>query len=264
MPAAVKEVTLQPTLEPADESKALAHAPETDISQFLDLAKSGVAVENIERLMALWERNQARLAETAYNGAMNAAQKQMRPVAVDAYNPSTKSKYASYEALDLALRPVYTEHGFSISYDTADSPFPEHVRVLCKVRHVAGHTEPHHVDMPADGKGAKGGDVMTKTHATGSAFTYAQRYLLKLIFNIAVGEGDDDGNRAGKLKGEGAPPLPPGYEDWWITLEAAAAKGMNSLDEAWGKSKGDYKNYVAKHQRTHFEQLKERAKAVRA
>jgi hypothetical protein len=50
--------------------------------------------------------------------------------------------------------------------------------------------------MPADGKGAKGGDVMTKTHATGSAIQYGMRYLLKMIFNIAVGD-DDDGNAAG-------------------------------------------------------------------
>jgi ERF superfamily protein len=52
--------------------------------------------------------------------------------------------------------------------------------------------------MPADGKGAKGGDVMTKTHATGSALTYGRRYLLALIFNLAIGElQDDDGNAAG-------------------------------------------------------------------
>src|SRR5690606_15862485 len=51
--------------------------------------------------------------------------------------------------------------------------------------------------MPADGKGAKGGDVMTKTHAAGSAMSYGQRYLLKLIFNVAIGENDDDGNSAG-------------------------------------------------------------------
>jgi hypothetical protein len=50
--------------------------------------------------------------------------------------------------------------------------------------------------MPADGKGAKGGDVMTKTHATGAAVSYGQRYLLKMIFNLAVGEVDDDGNGA--------------------------------------------------------------------
>jgi hypothetical protein len=52
--------------------------------------------------------------------------------------------------------------------------------------------------MPADGKGAKGGDVMTKTHAAGSAMSYGMRYLLKMIFNVAVGEDDDDGQAAGR------------------------------------------------------------------
>jgi len=40
------------------------------------------------------------------------------------------------------------------------------------------------------------GDVMSRTHATASALSYGMRYLLRLIFNIAVGEGDD-GNKAG-------------------------------------------------------------------
>ena len=46
------------------------------------------------------------------------------------------------------------------------------------------------------GKGAKGGDVMTKTHAFGSGTSYGMRYLLKMIFNVAIGEEDDDGNSA--------------------------------------------------------------------
>jgi hypothetical protein len=50
--------------------------------------------------------------------------------------------------------------------------------------------------MPADGKGARGNDVMTKTHATGAAITYGKRYLLGMIFNLAVTR-DDDGNGAG-------------------------------------------------------------------
>jgi hypothetical protein len=37
---------------------------------------------------------------------------------------------------------------------------------------------------------------MTKTHATGSAVSYGMRYLLKMIFNIAVSDRDDDGNAA--------------------------------------------------------------------
>src|SRR6185312_14319458 len=74
------------------------------------------------------------------------------------------------------------------------------VRVLCYVSHKAGHSRTYHVDMPADGKGAKGGDVMTKTHAVGAGMSYGMRYLLKMIFNVAVGEEDVDGNDVGPIE----------------------------------------------------------------
>ena len=163
-----------------------------------------IDVEKMERLLALAERLQVRKAEAEYDAAMNAAQAQMRPVANDSDNPQTRSRYASYGALDRAVRPIYTEHGFSLSFGTR-SPMPDRVTVTCRVSHRAGHTERVEIDMPADGKGAKGGDVQTKTHATGSAVSYGMRYLLKMIWNIAVGEYDDDGNAAGKARGWQAP-----------------------------------------------------------
>src|SRR6185437_12054370 len=141
-------------------------------------------VDKLERLMGLYERITGRQAEQAFNEAMNAAQEEMRPIAADANNPQTKSKYASYPALDRAVRPIYVRHGFSLSFNTDDSPAAEHVRVVCRVAHKDGYSRDHHVDMPSDGKGAKGGDVMTKTHAVGAAMSYGHRYLLKLIFNI--------------------------------------------------------------------------------
>ena len=66
--------------------------------------------------------------------------------------------------------------------------------MLAYVSHVGGHTRRYEAAMPADGKGAKGGDVMTKTHAFGAATSYGMRYLLKMIFNVAIGEYDLDGN----------------------------------------------------------------------
>jgi hypothetical protein len=153
-------------------------------------------VDKLERMLGMYERITAREAEQAYHDAMNACQAEMDPIRTDAHNPQTKSRYASYPALDRACRPIYTRHGFSLSYGTADGAPQDWVRVVCRIAHRGGHKEIEHVDMPADGKGAKGGDVMTKTHATGSALSYGQRYLLKLIFNISV--GDDDGNRASR------------------------------------------------------------------
>lgn len=156
--------------------------------------EKGAGIDTIERLSALWERKMAQEAELAFNNAMNRAQQEMGPVSADAENPQTHSKYASYWKLDKALRPIYSRHGFSISYNTAESPKADHTRVLAYVSHSAGHTRTYQTDMPNDGKGAKGGDVMTKTHAQGAAMTYGMRYLLKLIFNVAIGEDDNDGN----------------------------------------------------------------------
>lgn len=151
-------------------------------------------VDKLKQLLDMQERITSRNAEVAFNTAMKDAQKEMRPISADATNPQTKSKYATYAKLDSVLRPIYTSHGFSLSFDEADCPKPDHIRVVCYVAHDAGHTRTYRKDMPADGKGAKGGDVMTKTHATGAAASYGARYLLKGIFNIAVGDDDRDGN----------------------------------------------------------------------
>lgn len=157
-------------------------------------------VEKMERLMAMYERVEAKRAETAFNEAMTEAQKRVGRVSADATNPQTRSQYATYAKLDSVLRPIYTECGFALSFDTGQEAPPDYVRVLCYVSHSAGFSRTYHVDMPADGKGAKGGDVMTKTHAFGSGVSYGMRYLLKMIFNVAIGEEDDDGNRAGKKR----------------------------------------------------------------
>lgn len=156
-----------------------------------------VDVDKLDRMLAMKERVDARMAENAFNAAMAEAQKEMRAVAPDRDNSQTRSRYATYAALDHALRPTYTKHGFALSFDTGDAPAADVVRVLCYVTN-AGFKRTYKVDMPADGKGAKGGDVMTKTHAAGAAFSYGARYLLKMIFNVAVGETDDDGNSASR------------------------------------------------------------------
>ncbi|OAM84199.1 ERF family protein [Devosia elaeis] len=109
------------------------------------------------------------------------------------------------------MRPIYTKHGFALSFNDGEGAPADWVRIVCHVTN-SGHTRIYHKDMPADGKGAKGGDVMTKTHAVGAAQSYAMRYLLRMIFNVSVGEGDNDGNVAAA-----SPPL---TEDQILDLQA--------------------------------------------
>jgi hypothetical protein len=187
-----------------------------------------VQIEKMERLLAMHERITAKEAEKAFNDAMTKAQTSMTRVSADAMNPQTRSKYATYAQLDRNLRPIYTANGFSLSFNTNPEAGEGYARVLCYVSHTAGHTRTYQCDMPADGKGAKGNDVMTRTHATGSAMSYGMRYLLKLIFNVAVGEGDDDGNAAGGEVSE----VVQGWIDYALDKKGDRDQFVKALREA--------------------------------
>lgn len=193
-----------------------------------------VDIDKVERLMAMHERLKARAAEEAFNEAMNKAQSEMGRVSADAVNKQTSSVYATYGQLDAAIRPIYTANGFSISFNEGEGAPEGFVRILAYVSH-SGHTRTYKADLPNDGKGAKGGDVMTKTHATGSAHSYGRRYLLKDIFNIAIGENDNDGNGDDHGGQERAYTPAEKLEQVLIASgQAEAQKGMAALTKWWG------------------------------
>jgi hypothetical protein len=219
-------------------------------------ANPDVDVVKLEKIIDLRERLLLREAEAAFNAAMADCQQEMRPVATDADNPQTRSRYASYAQLDRALRPIYTKHGFAISYDTTESPIADCLRVLAYVTHRGGFTRTYRVDMPNDGKGAKGGDVMTKTHASGAAMSYGMRYLLKMIYNVAVGEDDTDGNT---VQPKGAGQEPSGFDVWQGDLEVVAEEGIGKLTQVFNASKDEFKRHLLKHYAREWAALKNKA-----
>jgi hypothetical protein len=189
VPAAVAATPL--TDMPADPVLALiermARDPSVDpakVKEFLDMRREAEREAN----------------ERAFNEALAKAQGEMEPIAADARNPETNSRYASYAQLDRAIRPIYTKCGFALTFTTGRTARPEEVDVIgFLIGH--GFSREYTLPMAADGKGPKGGAVMSRTHATGSAITYGKRYLLGMIFNIAVASKDDDGNAAGRAGG---------------------------------------------------------------
>jgi hypothetical protein len=241
---------------------ALAQVPQNDPGLLMIermVADPAVDVTKLQALMDMRNREMTRLSEQAFNVAMSAAQTAMRPIAADATNPSTRSRYASYDKLDRGLRPIYTANGFALSFDTVDSPLPDHVRVICYVTHAAGFARTYRCDMPSDGKGAKGNDVMTKTHAVGAAMSYGMRYLLKMIFNVAVGEDDVDGNQA-----KPNPKEPTGYPDWLAHMTKLVDGGCNrlALNAAWEASDEAFTRYLVSVDRVLVESWKSKANAV--
>lgn len=235
-------------IAPAPRSAAVPIAINDGPSSLLDVilrAGSDPAfdVEKFARLVQIQREEQDRQdiradraaeleAAAAFDAALSEVQGRIGPVLANQNNSQTKSRYADYAALDRVIKPIYAPAGFSLAFDEEDSPKPEHIRVVCWLKHVAkgakrSHTQKFHTDVPADGKGARGGDVMTKTHAAKSAFTYGKGILASNIFNIAI-DKDDDGNRAGAKVAE-APALPG-------TISAAQAEELRALLDDRGVS----------------------------
>lgn len=156
----------------------------------------GIDIAKVEHLIRLRKEMEAAEAERAFNDALAAAQSGMVPIVADAVNTHANGhKYATYHQLDKAVRPIYTAHGLSVTFNTGERSTDVAVEVVCYLTG-HGHGRRYAIVMPADGKGARGGDVMSRTHAAASAISYGMRYLLVMAFNLAI-DRDDDGNAAG-------------------------------------------------------------------
>ena len=186
-----------------------------------------IDMERMEKLIAFADKAKDDERKIAFRQAMANAQFKMEPVRKNAANQQTHSKYATYEAIDRDIRPIYTQAGFSVSFDTDVSPKGNgYIRILAYVAHDEGEERIYKIDMPIVMKGPKGNDVMTETHATGSANSYGKRYLLCNIFNIAVYNEDDDGN-GGRRQQQG--------ED--SVIGEKQVKFITDLIEATGRNK---------------------------
>lgn len=175
------------------ESTALIPQARTPMDLMSIALENKAAIDVIERLAALQRDEREYQARVSFDHALNRCQAKLERISADANNPQTKSRYATYARLDKAVRPIYTEEGFSVSFGEKDCPTPGKTRFVAYLSR-AGVTREYLKDITPSTKGPRGSDVMTQIHAEAAADSYAKRYLLKDIFNIAIGEDDSDGS----------------------------------------------------------------------
>lgn len=159
-------------------------------------ADPNIDIDKFERLFAMREAMQDRIARQAFNAALANAQAEMAPVAKDVENSHTRSKYASLAAICEAVMPIIGKHGLGLSFATEPSVVANCVKVVCTVTHKEGHERVFSADVPIDGAGMGGKTNKTATQAYGSTLSYGRRYMTLLVFNIATGD-DVDGNPKG-------------------------------------------------------------------
>lgn len=170
------------------------------VHPLIELAiREKMGVEGIERLCALKEREEARLARAEFMAAMAAFKAACPPVPRRSKNAQfevTKSgmkvprTYAALEDIEATIRPHLGANGLSFRWSDSTVEAGK-LTTACIVSHVGGHSESSSVVLPVDAK--SGANEQQKY---GSAMTYAQRYSLIQALGLTSCDEDDDGNGA--------------------------------------------------------------------
>lgn len=194
-------------IERSDRAADLAH-PQEQSSSFLDAIRRAAAdpqcdVDKMERLLAMTERMMADERRTAFVDAMARLQGRLPQITksgviFDSVGKE-RNRWAKLEDIDVAVRPLLAEEGFSFSYDSKAAPTG--IEYTCTLSHRSGHSERRTMVLPLDT-----GAGRNAVQSAGSSLSYARRYLLSMHLNLITRDQDNDG------AGESAP----------ITAEQAA------------------------------------------
>jgi hypothetical protein len=153
-----------------------------------------VDIEKMERLFAMHEKMQATQARTEYMAALAQLQADIPDNIPEngkiEVHGNVKSRYALWEDVNKAIRPVMQRHGFAISFRTTQEA--QSITVSCVLSHSGGHDETTSLTLPHDGSGSK-----NAVQAVGSSITYGKRYTAGELLNLTSRGMDDDGKKAG-------------------------------------------------------------------
>lgn len=164
----------------------------TPAEMIREAVRGNADLDKLKQLLEIqkdWEANEAR---KSYAKSFAIAQAHILPVIKRKFNKQTQSNYAELSNIIETAQPIYTNEGFSVTFDEGDCPKDGHARILANVLHYQGHKEQYHLDIPLDGVGIKGNANMTPIHGKASCVSYGKKYLLCMIWNIPT--SDIDGN----------------------------------------------------------------------
>jgi hypothetical protein len=88
--------------------------------------------------------------------------------------------------------------------------------------------------------------------ATNKAMSAAYKYAAFQTFCIPT-EGDNDADSQTHVV---VPQAPAGFEEWMVDMEATAASGVDALQDAWKKSRVDYRKHLMETDPAKWEAIK--------
>jgi hypothetical protein len=150
--------------------------------------------------------------------ALSIAQGEIDDATKSTKNDFYKSKYADLASVRAAIRQPFADNGLSIVQ--FPRTVPGGVEVETMLLHTSGEFMAETLFMP----------VKHEPHPIGSGISYARRYALMSIANLAA--DDDDGNAAQAAKSIAAPD-PKAVSALALQAKGEADKGMNALNAFW-------------------------------
>lgn len=193
--------------------KQLSRIEEPSVALMLQGALSNIQsgqitpqhVDVLEKMMALYERNEKRQSERDFADALVSLQGETARVKatseVKDSGGTVRYKFAKYEAIMATVQPMLTKHGFSITFDTAVED--GRIVVSCKLTHRSGHSRENKFAVrnsaKPPGSSEAQGDMSNKS--------YAKRGALCDALNIVIEEdkdGADDARNANCIAPEQA------------------------------------------------------------
>lgn len=191
----------------------IAAVPEQGTTMLAVIARAAADpqcdVDKMERLMAMHERMQASQRQAEFSAALSAMQSELPSIMergkIKDRSGGVQSKYALWEDVNDAIKPVMQRHGFALTFRT---DFTNGITVTGVLSHRCGHREETSITLPSDTSGSK-----NNVQAIGSSVSYGKRYTAGALLNLTSHGEDDDGKLGGSKLG-------PRDMEW---IEGAAA-----------------------------------------
>lgn len=144
-------------------------------------------VTKMERLMAMYERVEAKRAEAEFAEALADMQPHLPAIAERGkakVNGDVRYTFALWEDINAAIKPILQQYGFALSFRT---DFTDGIAVTGVLTHRSGHSERTTIKLPTDASGSK-----NAVQAVASSVSYGKRYTAGALLNLTSHGEDDD------------------------------------------------------------------------
>lgn len=226
------------------DSAVVARPGSVDIGALLQKAiETPGAVDAIERIVALRDKQNAEIAKAAFDEAMAAFQAECPPIHKDKAVADTGGRrlysYAPIEAIEIQVRPLLRKHGFSHTFDVDTASPDGWVFSKCIVTHTAGHQRTAIGKFPL-GAGTR---AMSTTQIYAATESFAKRRALMNAYGIVV-IGEDIDGATGRPPGKGPSRMAPPSDD----VKPLAVELWNLLKPVIAEDQRAAKNWDARNQ----------------